>query len=87
MFFSVFAKNMGYSPLTKLKEPKLRAGDFSPQFSVKHMLKDLRLASSIYGCEDFPALDTVRDRLAQAERAGYGDEDYTALLKLFAEKA
>jgi 3-hydroxyisobutyrate dehydrogenase-like beta-hydroxyacid dehydrogenase len=87
VFFTVFAKNMGYSPLSKLKEPKLRAGDFSPQFSVKHMLKDLRLASRINGCEDFPALDTVRDRLAQAERAGYGDEDYTALIKLFADGA
>lgn len=82
-FFSVFARNMGFSPLTKLKEPKLRSGDFTPQFSVKHMLKDMRLASRINGCEDFPGLDTMRERLAEAERAGYGDEDYTALIKLF----
>jgi len=83
VFFGALARNASYSGVTKLKEPKLRAGDFSPQFSVKHMLKDLRLASSINGCEDFPVLDTVRDRLAAADRAGYGDEDFSALFKLF----
>lgn len=82
IFFGAFAQNGGYSGLAKLKEPKLRAGDFSPQFSVKHMLKDLRLASGINGCEDFPVLDTVRDRLAAAERAGMGDEDFSVLIKL-----
>lgn len=87
VFFGVFARNMGYSPLSKLKEPKLRAGDFAPQFSVKHMLKDLRLASRINGCQDFPALDTVREQLARAERAGYADEDYIALIKLLADGA
>jgi len=82
VFFGALGKNAGYSGLVKLKEPKLRAGDFAPQFSVKHMLKDLRLASRMNGCEDFPVLDTVRDRLVAAERAGWGDEDFAALIKL-----
>lgn len=82
VFFGALAKNVSYSGVTKLKEPKLRAGDYAPQFSVKHMLKDMRLASRINGCEDFPVLDSVRDRLAQADRAGYADEDIAALLKL-----
>lgn len=83
VFFGALGKNVGYSGLTKLKEPKLRTGDFAPQFSVKHMLKDMRLASRMNGCEDFPVLDTVRDRLAAAERAGWGEEDFAALIKLF----
>ncbi len=83
VFFAALGKNASYSGVTKLKEPKLRAGDFSPQFSVKHMLKDLRLASRINGCEDFPVLDTVRDRLAMADRAGFTDEDFCSLIKLF----
>jgi 3-hydroxyisobutyrate dehydrogenase-like beta-hydroxyacid dehydrogenase len=82
VFFGALAKNAGHSGLARLKEPKLRAGDFSPQFSVKHMLKDMRLASRMNGCEDFPVLDSVRDRLAAAERAGWGDEDFSALVKL-----
>ena len=83
VFFAALGKNIGYSGLVKLKEPKLRAADFAPQFSVKHMLKDMRLASRMNGCEDFPVLDTVRDRLAAAERAGWADEDFSALIKLF----
>lgn len=81
-FFNVLAKNVGYSGVTKLKEPKLRAADFSPQFSVKHLLKDLRLASKMNVCEDFPVLDTLREQLAAAERKGLADEDFSAMIKL-----
>lgn len=83
LFFNVLSKNVSYSGVTKLKEPKLRQNDFSPQFSVKHLLKDLRLASKMNGCEDFPLLDTMRERLAAADRKGFGEEDFSALVKLF----
>jgi 3-hydroxyisobutyrate dehydrogenase-like beta-hydroxyacid dehydrogenase len=46
------------------------------------VLKDVRLASCMNDCEDFPVLATVRDRLAAAEHAGWGDEDFAALIKL-----
>ncbi|MEI6861766.1 MAG: NAD(P)-dependent oxidoreductase [Verrucomicrobiota bacterium] len=82
VIFGALARNIGNSGLVKLKEPKLRVGDYAPQFSVKHMLKDMRLASGINGCEDFPMLDTVRERLAAAASAGWGDEDISALMKL-----
>jgi len=82
LFFSVLSKNVGCSPLAKLKEAKLRIGDFSPQFSVKHLLKDMCLASGVAGCAAFPALATLRQRLAEVEAAGYGDEDFSALIKL-----
>lgn len=82
-FFSAMSKNVGQSGLTALKEPKLRAGDYAPQFSVKHMFKDMRLATQAAGGEGvLPALDTARARLAKAEAAGWGDEDFCALLKL-----
>ena len=82
VFFSAMAKNIGYSGLTKLKEPKLRAGDFSPQFSVKHMHKDMRLASRTAACDDFPVLDAVREALKTAEARGMGDEDFSAMIKV-----
>jgi 3-hydroxyisobutyrate dehydrogenase-like beta-hydroxyacid dehydrogenase len=82
VFFTAIKKNVSCSGLTLLKEPKLRAGEFSPQFSVKHMLKDMRLASRTQGCEDFPVLDTVRECLWHADQAGYADEDFAALIKL-----
>ena len=82
VFFGALKRNVSQSGVATLKEPKLRAGDYAPQFSVKHMLKDMRLASGINGCEDFPVLDTLRDCLAVAERAGWGDEDFSVLLKV-----
>jgi 3-hydroxyisobutyrate dehydrogenase len=82
VFFGALARNASQSGLTKLKEPKLRAGDFSPQFSVKHMLKDMRLAAGIDGTAGFPVLATLRERLAAAEGAGLGDQDFSVLVKL-----
>lgn len=81
-FYGALARNVGYSGLVKLKEPKLRAGDFAPQFSVKHLHKDMRLASAAAGCAELPALDTVRERLKTAEARGLGDEDFCALAKV-----
>lgn len=81
-FYGALAKNVGYSGLVKLKEPKLRAGDFSPQFSVKHLHKDVRLASLAAGCAELPALDAVRVQLKTAEARGFGDEDFIALAKV-----
>ncbi len=81
-YFSVLAKNVGYSGLAKLKENKLRAADFAPQFSVKHMHKDMRLASATAGCADYPLLEAVREQLKSAQARGLGDEDFSALIKL-----
>jgi 3-hydroxyisobutyrate dehydrogenase-like beta-hydroxyacid dehydrogenase len=82
IFFNALAKNVSYSGLTKLKEGKLRAGDFSPQFSVKHMHKDMRLTSRTAACADFPVLEAVREALKTAEARGMGDEDFSALIKV-----
>ena len=82
IFYAALARNVSYSGLVKLKEAKLRAGDFSPQFSVKHLHKDMRLASAAAGCVELPALDAVRIQLKTAEARGYGDEDFIALTKV-----
>jgi 3-hydroxyisobutyrate dehydrogenase-like beta-hydroxyacid dehydrogenase len=82
VFFEAIGKNAGYSGLTKLKEPKLKARDFAPQFSVKHMSKDMRLAMHTAGGAGLPVLDTVRAALHAAEARGLGDEDFSALIKL-----
>jgi 3-hydroxyisobutyrate dehydrogenase-like beta-hydroxyacid dehydrogenase len=82
LFFTALGQNAGFSPLAKLKEPKLRAGDFSPQFSVKHMHKDMRLASAATAAARLPLLEAARERLRLAEERGGGDEDFSAVLKL-----
>lgn len=82
LFFEALRPNVSYSGVTKLKEPKLRAGDFSPQFSVKHLHKDLRLASKTAACDDFPLLESVREAFKTAEARGLGEEDISAVIKL-----
>jgi 3-hydroxyisobutyrate dehydrogenase-like beta-hydroxyacid dehydrogenase len=82
VLFGALGINVGNSAFAKLKEPKLRAGDFSPQFSVKHMLKDMRLAEGTAAGLGLPLLAAVRGQLAAANAAGWGDEDIAALLKL-----
>jgi len=81
-FFEVLGCNVANSGLVKLKEPKVRAGDYAPQFSVKHLCKDLRLAVETAGADALPQTALVRERLREAEARGWADEDFSSLLKL-----
>jgi 3-hydroxyisobutyrate dehydrogenase len=81
-FFTALAGNVGSSGLAKLKEPKLRTGDFSPQFSVKHMHKDMRLASGSAGAGRLPLLEAARERLRLADEGGSRDLDFSAVMML-----
>jgi 3-hydroxyisobutyrate dehydrogenase-like beta-hydroxyacid dehydrogenase len=80
-FFEIMKANVAWSGLAALKEPKLRTGDFSPQFSVKNLYKDMRLADKTAE-RTLPQLRGMIQRLAAADAAGYSDEDFIALLKL-----
>lgn len=82
LYFKVLEKNAGYSPLAKLKEPKLKGGDFSPQFSIKHMWKDLRLTLGVKTEKKLPLTEAVEKRFALASEKGFADEDYSALIRL-----
>ena len=82
-YFCALEKNVSYSGLARLKEAKLKTGDFAPQFSVKHMHKDMRLAQGASGIA-LPLLDTVRGCLSRAEAQGLGDDDFSALIRLLA---
>jgi 3-hydroxyisobutyrate dehydrogenase-like beta-hydroxyacid dehydrogenase len=82
IFFDALAGNAGHSPFAKLKEAKLRTGNFSPEFSIKHMHKDLRLAASATKNSPLPLLEAARERLLLAEGRGWDNEDVSAVLKL-----
>src|SRR5271163_2524522 len=43
IYFTALGRNAARSGVSDLKEPKLRSHDYSPQFSLKNMAKDLRL--------------------------------------------
>ena len=81
-FFACLRPNVAWSGLTTLKEPKLRAGDYAPQFSVKHLAKDVRLAIGAADESSLPLAASVSARLEEALARGMGDEDFVALYKL-----
>ena len=82
VFQGALEGNTTYSALLKIKWPQVRDNDFSPFFSIKHMHKDMRLAEGMSTTGDLKLLATIRERLAAAEAAGYGDDDFAALAKL-----
>jgi 3-hydroxyisobutyrate dehydrogenase len=79
-FFEVMQENVAWSGLAALKEPKLLEADFSPQFSVKNMHKDMRLAKQT-AKQTMPLLEMVSDCLARAEAAGHGEDDFISLIQ------
>ncbi len=84
IYFQALHLNAARSGLSDLKEPKLRSGDLSPQFSVKHLLKDLRLAQATAHTAGLP-LPHVEQLIALYEKAderGFGDQDFISLIRL-----
>jgi 3-hydroxyisobutyrate dehydrogenase len=80
-FFRTLQGTGLWSGFHAAKEPKLRSGDFSAQFSVKNMLKDIRLATELAREGTAPLGVAVRERLLQAHGRGLTDQDMSALIQ------
>ncbi len=87
LYFQALKANVSNSGITALKETKLRTNDFSPQFSLKHMFKDLRQAQELAGQKGtkLPQLETVLKVYAEGAAKGWGDQDFTTLIQLLAK--
>ena len=81
-YFEALKVNAARSPMADLKEPKLRANDYAPQFSLKHMDKDLRLALESAGGLALPQLRALKAQYDAGMAKGLGDEDFSVLMKL-----
>jgi 3-hydroxyisobutyrate dehydrogenase-like beta-hydroxyacid dehydrogenase len=82
IFFEAMKVNAGRAPMTDLKEPKLRAGDYAPQFSLKHMNKDLRLALQGADAQALPQLRALMRQYDTGMAKGLGDSDFSVLMSL-----
>lgn len=82
LFFSVVDKNVVHSGLSDLKRPKLIAADYSPQFSVKHLHKDLRLALASAPAKLLPLTARIADIHSEGIKQHLGEEDISSLIKL-----
>jgi 3-hydroxyisobutyrate dehydrogenase-like beta-hydroxyacid dehydrogenase len=89
IYFSALACNTSHSGLADVKEPKLRQRDYSPQFSLKHMAKDLRLALETAQELSLPLEQTKYLKILydQGMAAGWSDDDFIGLVRLLEKKA
>ena len=84
VYFTALARNASRSGVSDLKEPKLREHDYSAQFSLKHMDKDLRLALET-AAELSISLEQIKHLKAIYDRgmaAGWSDDDFIGLMRL-----
>jgi len=81
-FFDALHLNFGRSGLADLKEPKFKGKDYAPQFALKHMNKDLRLALETVGEVDLPAAKTLKSFYDKGMDAGFGEDDFIGVIRL-----
>lgn len=78
-FFRVLDQNVARSGLVDLKRPKLEQADYAPQFSIKHMSKDLQLALTAAGNLPLRLTETVARTYQEGIEKGWGDLDFISL--------
>jgi len=84
-FAAAMRNNGSYSATLDMKLPMMMEGNFEPHFSVKHMLKDVVIATRLargFGIE-FGATDASRHGLTEEMRQGRGDADYSSLSRQY----
>jgi 3-hydroxyisobutyrate dehydrogenase-like beta-hydroxyacid dehydrogenase len=83
-FLEVMGASAGGAPLLKLKGAALRDADTTPQFSLKWMDKDLKLAAAEGKVLDaaLPVSTAVGALYSAAQERGLGEEDYVAVARL-----
>jgi 3-hydroxyisobutyrate dehydrogenase-like beta-hydroxyacid dehydrogenase len=81
-YFEALHMNVGRSGLSDLKEPKLRDKNYAPQFSLKHMNKDLRLALETAGSLDLPVAKQLKSFYDKGINEGFGDDDFIGVIRL-----
>ena len=84
-FVTAMQNNGSNSATLDMKLPMMMEGNFEPHFSVKHMLKDVVIATRLarnFGIE-FGATDASRHGLTEEMRQGRGDADYSSLFRQY----
>jgi 3-hydroxyisobutyrate dehydrogenase-like beta-hydroxyacid dehydrogenase len=82
-YFEALSHNVARSGVSDLKEAKLRQRDYSPQFSLKHMGKDLRLALETAASFSLTLEQTahLKQTYDLGIEAGWKEEDFIGLVR------
>jgi 3-hydroxyisobutyrate dehydrogenase-like beta-hydroxyacid dehydrogenase len=84
-FVEAMRANASHSTTLAMKLPKMLERDFEPHFSVKHMQKDMRIASQIALSHylDLGVTAAARDQLLEQMQWGHGDDDYSSVARKY----
>ena len=85
-FFDIVCNGGGfaYSRYFEKRVPRMREGDFSPLFTLDLMAKDAGLGQDLARGAGVatPLLDRVIEAFRQAQAAGLGEEDFSAVARI-----
>jgi 3-hydroxyisobutyrate dehydrogenase-like beta-hydroxyacid dehydrogenase len=89
IYFKALMPNAARSGVSDLKGPKLRQHDYSAQFSLKNMAKDLGLALETAAELSLPLEQTghLKNIYDQGIAAGWSNDDFIGLMRLLEKKA
>lgn len=83
MMLDIIGQSQLNSPMYQTKGSSIVQNNFSPRFFLEHMLKDVNLmldaAREVHA--PLPAIELAQQLFDEANRAGYGREDYSAVVK------
>src|SRR5215510_10949286 len=84
-FVEAMRVNASYSGTLAMKLPKMLDRDFAPHFSVKHMLKDMQIASQLALSHylDLGVTAAAQSQLFEQMQWGHGDDDYSSVLRKY----
>jgi 3-hydroxyisobutyrate dehydrogenase-like beta-hydroxyacid dehydrogenase len=87
-FAAAMQSNASNSGTLSMKLPQMIKGNFEPHFSIKHMLKDMQIASrlGLLNHLELSVATAARDRLLEQMQRGYGDEDFSAVARKYFHK-
>jgi 3-hydroxyisobutyrate dehydrogenase-like beta-hydroxyacid dehydrogenase len=87
-FVDLVQSTMVRSGVVDYKAPFVLRRDYSPNFPLRLMRKDLHLVNDASKAIDLhlPGLESVLAVYEEAQKAGYGDQDYAATLALLEKK-
>ncbi|MDB6147150.1 MAG: hypothetical protein JWO45_814, partial [Spartobacteria bacterium] len=84
-FVTALQNNASNSKTLSMKLPKMIEGNFEPHFSLKHMLKDMQIASRLGLSHhlELAVTTATRDRLLEQEQRGYAEEDFSVIARKY----
>lgn len=85
-FYDIVTQGTGfaYSRYFENRVPRMREDEYSALFMLKFMLKDARLAKEMVEQpgDKYPTLTSVVDALENGVSQGFGEEDFSAVMKV-----